>query len=353
MIIRFSAGAIELSRNRFVSPKVKFASFILALVPMAGVAAEPLLPSTEGTIWKYEMTQEKPSSDLALDEPNEKGHFAVSYRIAGTQEIDNLEFLKMEMDQDNVRASTDLIREEENGVVCAARLDGRDSLVRFDPPQIMVATPLKTGTKWKFDGKIGDKKVTQQYEITGEEDVEVPAGKFRAWLIHCDQTAPAAATIDRWFVPGTGFVKIRTEIKSTFGTMLQRTSLELKEMPKVAAEQEATASAGDKLMVGVSKDPKGDPTTVFNVAAPGIYAQWQGHGLPAKANIRAVFIAENVADVAADYEIDDAEAVAPSPNAHGVFTLSKPEGAWTPGDYRVEFFVNDEPAGAVKFKITK
>ena len=194
MIIRFSAGAIELSRSRFVSPKVKFAVFIVALAPVIGLAAEPLLPMTEGTIWKYEMTQEKPSSDLALDEPNEKEHFAVSYRIAGMQKIDNLEFVKMEMDRDDIRASTDLIREEENGVVCAARLDDRDSLVRFDPPQIMIATPLKAGTKWKFDGKIGDKKVTQQYEISGEEEVEVMAGKFHAWRIRCRQTVPNAAT---------------------------------------------------------------------------------------------------------------------------------------------------------------
>jgi len=332
---------------------VKFAAFIFALAPAVCATAEPLLPSTEGMTWKYEMTQEKPAAEIDLEKPTEKERFPISYRIAGTQKIDNLEFLKMEMDRDNVRVSTDLIREGENGVICAARMDG-DKLVSFDPPQAIVATPLKAGAKWKFDGKIGDRQVTQQYEISGEEGVEVAAGKFRAWRIHCNQTFPSAATIDRWLVPGVGFVKIRTEIKTNAGTMLQRTSLELKEMPKVGGQPEPIPSqSGEKLIVGVLKNPKGEPTTAFDVSAPAIYARWQGRGLPAKAKIRATFIAENVVDVAADYEIDDADTVAPSPNSGGLFTLSKPEDGWIPGDYRVEFFVNDEPAGAVKFKITK
>ena len=37
----------------------------------------------------------------------------------------------------------------------------------------------------------------------------------------------------------------------------------------------------------------------------------------------------------------------------GVFSLSKPENGWIPGNYRVEFFVDDRPAETVKFKISK
>ena len=93
--------------------------------------------------------------------------------------------------------------------------------------------------------------------------------------------------------------------------------------------------------------------TGFKADTPAIYAQWHGHGLPDHAKIRAVFIAKNVADVSADYQLDESSTVAPAPNAHGVFTLSKPEGGWTPGNYRVEFYVDDALAETAKFKISK
>jgi len=327
---------------------------LLLLAPLWAAAAEPLIPTADGTTWNYQMTLERPSTEIDLQQPNDKETFAVSYRLAGTGEIDNIDYLQMEMERGGSIASIDFIRQEENGVVCAARRDGSGALVRFDPPQTLIATPLETGTAWKFNGKIGPSQVAQQYRVAGEEEIQVPAGKFRAWHIHCDQTAPNEATIDRWLVPGTGFVKIQTEIKSPSGSLLQRSLLELKELPKgVAQPATSVAAPGGKLTVGVSNGPRGDLVTVFKSAAPAIYARWQGHGLPQKADIRAVFIAENVADVTADYEIDDSQSVAPSPNAHGVFTLTKPEGGWTPGDYRIEFFVNDNPAGTVKLKITK
>jgi len=46
--------------------------------------------------------------------------------------------------------------------------------------------------------------------------------------------------------------------------------------------------------------------------------------------IRAVFITKNVADVSADYQLDESSTVAPAPDAHGVFTLSKPKAVGPP-----------------------
>ena len=218
----------------------------------------------------------------------------------------------------------------------------------------MLALPLKTGTAWNFDGTIGETKVNQRYEITGEEDVDVPAGKFHAWRIHCEQTSPSTATIDRWFVPTIGFVKVETAVKGASGGILQKTSLKLKERPKVAPAPQTSATASpEKFSAGVSSDPKGDFKTEFKSDTPAICARWRGHELRKGAEIRAAFIAENVAEVSADYQIDDAKAVAPKTDASGIFTLSKPETGWTPGNYRVEFYVGDDLAQTVKFKISK
>ena len=128
----------------------------------------------------------------------------------------------------------------------------------------------------------------------------------------------------------------------------------LKELPKVAsAPQKSVTPQPGKLSAGVSSELKDEFKTEFKTDTPAIYARWRGQGLPEHAKIRAAFIAENVADVSADSEIDESSADVPTPNASGIFTLSKPEEGWAPGSYRVEFFVDDQPAETVKFKISK
>jgi hypothetical protein len=72
------------------------------------------------------------------------------------------------------------------------------------------------------------------------------------------------------------------------------------------------------------------------------------------AKIRALWIAEEVEGVAPpDYTIDEANASATTSDSHGVFTLARPEDGWTPGLYRVEFYVDGAFVDAVKLKIVK
>jgi hypothetical protein len=334
---------------------MKIALLVLVLMPfICGAAELPLLPTTEGTTWNYDLVREKPSDDLDLTQPNEVEHLGVIYRLGGIEKIDNKDLHRLEIYRGDTLESVDLIAMEEGGISCPARVDSQGATTKLVPPQVMLATPLKTGNSWNFDGTIGNTKVNQRYEIAGEEDVEVPAGKFHAWRIHCEQISPAPATIDRWFVPGTGFVKVETVVKAPSGGVLQKSSLNLTERPKVtSAPKKNPAPGSEKFSAGVSSEPTGEFKAELKADTPAIYARWRGHGLPDHAKIRAVFIGENVADVSADYEIDESSAVAPTPNANGIFTLSRPEDGWAPGNYRVEFFVDDEPAEKVKFKVSK
>jgi hypothetical protein len=356
MIINFSNRAIELSSHACVSPKMKVARFALLLVPLiCGAAEPPLLPTAEGTTWRYDLMQEIPSGGFDITEPNEEQHLAVSYRLGGIEKIDDKDLQRLEIYNGDTLESVDFIAVEDRGIICPARTNLAGEITKLVPPQIMLATPLKAGTNWNFDATIGNTKVTQRYEIAGEEDVDVPAGKFHAWRIHCEQTSPALATIDRWFVPGTGFVKVDTVAKAPSGSALQRSSLTLKEPPKVASAppQKSATPQPRKLSVGLSSESEGEFKADFKPDTAAIYARWRGQGLPEHAKIRAAFIAENVADVSADAEIDESSAVAPASNASGTFTLSKPEGGWVPGNYRVEFSVDDQPAETVKFTISK
>jgi hypothetical protein len=355
MIIEFAQRAIELSPQVRVSSKMKIAALVLSLWPAIAIAGEPIFPSAEGTTWNYEMTQERPSDDFDLTDMTEEDRFAVSYRIGRAEKIDNQELQRLEIYRDDALETVDLIAVGEGGIFCPARMNADGAITKLVPPQQMLRLPLQTGASWNFDGTIGETKVKQRYEVAGEEDVDVPAGKYRAWRIRCGQTLPAPATIDRWFVPGTGFVKVETTLKAPSGVLRQKTSLILKESPKIRSvgPRVETKVEPKGFSAGLSSESKGEFKTDFKSDTAAIYARWRGRDLPEHAEIRARFVAENVVDVSADYEIDEAKAVAPKPDSSGTFTLSKPEGGWTPGDYRVEFFVNDESAQTVKFKIVR
>jgi hypothetical protein len=104
--------------------------------------------------------------------------------------------------------------------------------------------------------------------------------------------------------------------------------------------------------VTLAKERFGKANTTFLSDTPRIYARWQGQRLGKDAKVRAVWIAENIGeDFPADYKVDEAFVIAENPTAHGVFTLSRPEDGWAPGNYRVEFYVDDVLAETVKLTI--
>lgn len=352
-IIEFAPGAIELSLQLRVSRTMKTLVLAFLLSPLISVAtAETLMPMDEGTTWKYDLVQEKTRTSLDLEEPNEFEKIPVTYHLGGIEKIDNRELRRLEIYRGEALDSVDLLAMEQNQIICPARTDANGTIIKLVPPQTMLATPLIKGKDWVFDGTVGGKKVSQHYQIADEEDLEVPAGKFHAWRIHCEQTAPAPATIDRWFVPGTGFVKVATVVKGDSGLPAQRSWLNLKQLPTVSPPKDSTSETG-KFSGGVSSDPKGKFQTEFKADTPTIYARWHGRGLGQKAMIRAVFIAENVPDVPANSQVDEMETTAAAIDAGGSFALSQPEGGWTPGDYRIEFYSDNALAETVKFKIVK
>jgi hypothetical protein len=336
----------------------KFFGLVLAVFPLAFVSGASLIPIADGTTWLYEMTQETGKEFTLSDAkvgPDGKVHALAAYRLTGTQYVDGKNFLKFEMHRDGVITNSDLMTVDEYGIFCAARIDQYGDVTKLDPAQTMIAVPLKTGASWEFNGKLGDVDVRQHYDVVGEEDLDLPAGKFHAFHIHGEQTAPVRMTIDRWFVNEVGIVKDVTETKMADGHVLRRISLELKEKPKIAPRPEVkSVQPTKKFSASLGKGPIGEATSKFGSDTPKIYARWQGHNLRNQAKIRAVWIAENIGDIAApNYKIDEASTTANARDSHGIFTLAKPDEGWAPGDYRVEFYVDDELVETVKLKITK
>src|SRR5437899_11901877 len=150
-------------------------------------------------------------------------------------------------------------------------------------------------------------------------------------------------------------VKDVTTMRAAKGDLLQRISLELVERPKIMARPEMKSDAIPKqLSVSLAKERSGKAITTLSSGTSEIYARWQGRRLRQGAKVKAVWIAENIGeDFPQDFKVDEVSAIAESPTAHGVFTLARPEDGWAPGDYRVEFYVDDVLEHAVKLKIVK
>src|SRR5215216_3514527 len=224
----------------------------------SSLLAAPVIPTASGTSWGYNMTEEIGKGlDVSNVKPDADGRIraAVLYRLEGTEDVDGKNLLKFEMHRAGTIANTDLLTVDEHGITCWARVNLDGELVKFSPPQTMIAAPLRKGAGWNFDGKAGELKVQQHYDVWGEEKIDVPAGKFQAFRIHGEQTTPNRMTIDRWFAPGVGIVKDVTTMQGVKGDLLQRISLELAEGPKIVERPEVKSDAAPKrLAVNLTKN---------------------------------------------------------------------------------------------------
>jgi hypothetical protein len=331
---------------------------MFVLTSLSTAFGAPLVPTTPGTTWRYSMTEQLGKgltiSNLKADVVGGI-RLPVLYRLDGMENVDGKELLKFEMHRAGAITNTDLVAIDDHGITCWARINLDGELIKFNPPQTMVAAPLRKGVTWNFDGQAGDLKVHQQYNVTGEEDIEVPAGEFHTFHIRGEQSSPTRMTIDRWFAPGTGIVKDVTTMRAADGDLLQRISLELSERPKTEDRPEVKPDAASKrLSVTFAKDQFAKPTTTFSSDTPQIYVRWQGQRLRKGGKVKAVWIAENIGeDFPHDYKVDEASTTVESEKVRGAFTLARPENGWAIGDYRVEFYVDDVFVDAAKLKIVQ
>ena len=93
-------------------------------------------------------------------------------------------------------------------------LGGGDRKITYDPPQTILKFPLEKGKTWKWEGTVNKVfKGTVNYTVDGMEEVDIPAGKFKALKITAaaefsgpdGKIQKSGAT--QWFVKGIGPVK--------------------------------------------------------------------------------------------------------------------------------------------------
>lgn len=350
----------------------RLVSAITLLLAAVNGRAEQLLPTAEGTSWEYRSTETLTGSAPA--------HSVVMVR-AGKEMLDGKEVVKLETLSGGTVSKTELVSVDANGIACLARSGQDGKIAKLNPPEPVIAAPLEVGAAWELEGEAAKNKMHQRFTIVAEESVTVPAGTFQAFHLKCEDSSLVSIKLDRWFVPGTGFVKEATVVRAP--GMMQSVTLELARItapqkpvaqeqgaspkpfvPAVAAaptpsEQavspvEQPVAPSKKLSVEVSSDSGGGLKTTFKSDVANIYVRWRGHDLPEGAKVRVSWVAEDVGDlVEPNFVIDETETVAPSSNASARFTLGRPPDGWAEGKYRVEFYVDDVPVETVRVTIAK
>jgi hypothetical protein len=344
-------------------PKL-FLALGLILTAIA-VRADQLLPTADGTSWEYDSTETFTGTAPV--------HTVVAVR-ASKEVFEGKEVVKLTTVSGDVVSKTELVTVNDHGVVCLARSGTDGKIAKLDPPETVISAPLKSGASWDLDGEVLGNKIHQHFTVVGEENVTVPAGRFRAFHFQCEDSSLMSIKLDRWFVPGTGLVRETTVVRGP--GVLQRVTVELRKITEVIAKPEATpppvatvpeqkppapttplptpsaapaapdgstpAAPSKKLTVEVSGDPAGGLKTQFKSSVASLYVRWHGHDLPKGATIRVAWVAEDVGDIVEpNFIIDETESTASTPDASARFTLGRPPDGWAEGKYRLEFYIDD------------
>ncbi len=307
------------------------ATLIFAVLVTA--SAESLIPTADGTTWDYEVREQLPSPDAFA---------TLSVRISGTEQLGTKDLLKLETRVGDILTKTELIEADDAGIRLYRRTNAERKTVVSNPPQTLVPAPLQIGAKWELDDRAAGTEMHQQFTVAAQESVTVPAGTYQAYRLHCEQPWPIATVIDRWFVPGVGFVKDVTTVRGPSGRLLSRVTTALKRLSQTPAAAVAAAPATPKITLEVAAEPEGSPQTEFPSDIANIFVRWSGEQLPINADLLVAWVAEDVGDIAPhNFIIDDTETTITQSEYGARFTLSRPKDGWAEGKYRVDLYLDD------------
>lgn len=164
-------------------------SALAFLALLAAPAQEEYYPLDEGTVWTYQTHAGK----------------AYVQKVLGTEKVGNVPcVVRQHGDTEHFWLS----RSAEG--VSVHRAKG----VAFEAPLLLFKFPLRKGDAWRGAARSASDALRYSFENAGEEEVEVPAGKFKAFRV--DWTLEEGALVTKgatWLACGVGMVKERYQVK--------------------------------------------------------------------------------------------------------------------------------------------
>src|SRR5262245_15783289 len=165
---------------------------IVVLPTMAQDADKPLYPLEVGTKWTYQVAKQTDSFVMTA---------------AKAEKVGEQDCVKLE-----ARLKGQVVATEHVAVLKDGIYRYKFNEAAIDPPLCFCKLPAKKGEKWEAKFTTGGKNGTAKFE-TFEDEVEVPAGKFKAIIVRGEITeneVPIKTAL--WFAPGHGMVRQVVEI---------------------------------------------------------------------------------------------------------------------------------------------
>jgi hypothetical protein len=171
-------------------------ALVLAVAPAAPIPKEraktpDYYPTALGSKWVYKVGETEMATEVTAVEAKKGARLATIATLVNGKAV-----------------ATERLSVSANGVF-------RDRINKADlkPPLCILKLPLKSGDKWEVDSDVQGQAMKMALTVRESEEVEVPAGKYKAVRVDADGTIAGTQTgVTYWFAPDVGVVKIRYTI---------------------------------------------------------------------------------------------------------------------------------------------
>jgi hypothetical protein len=166
---------------------VFFATAAPAPVPKGAQVAKPFFPTTVGTKWVY-IDNGKDEHSRFIGEAEKKGDEMTLV-------------MKTTLPRGEIVVAEELIVSP-RGVFYKSFTEAQVC----DPPLCTLKYPITPGEKWNYKGVCFEHKLEVALKVYDLEEVEVPAGKFKAYRVEWKELGKDRGKTC-WYAPGIGSVK--------------------------------------------------------------------------------------------------------------------------------------------------
>jgi hypothetical protein len=192
-------------------PFLALVAALLFVAPAGTAAARPAAgdsyyPLAKGSKWTY-------TTDYADDT-------VLVHEVTGTEKIGDVECYVVEHKTVGPTLGTRMMRKEwlapgPDGVMIHKLQRGRSEL-DVVKPFFKVKNVMRKDDEWKGQAKAEENPPQHEIRVEEEVEVEVPAGKFKAWKVHLkiESGTRHSAEGTEWYAANVGLVKSEITIKA-------------------------------------------------------------------------------------------------------------------------------------------
>ena len=173
---------------------------LVALVlqdPAPAPQSQPIVRFKEGAVWTY-LT----------------GGAEGKVKVTGKEKIGEVEAFVLTTEMGDSKSEREFMVSDGAGIRMLRQASG-DRVTEYPQPFVRLKLPAAKGDTWEWKGDVGKEKATVVFTNDGEEEITVPAGKYKAWKISAVmEIGGVKHTGANWFAAGVGLVRQESRFES-------------------------------------------------------------------------------------------------------------------------------------------